>query len=132
MPVALALLVLAHVAPLASDAIDYGSVEELKGVTKVYVDAGRDLDLRNVFKQVLEKTTGLTVVERPEDAEHWIMFQWTDSRPFWARTVIVRNTDGRRRLLFTHRGSEAQLNELAEDSAKAVAKIYQKVNGVVP
>ena len=54
----------------AADLFDYGSVEELKGVKRFYIDAGSDLDLRNIIKSRLEQLEGVKVVDRPEEAEH--------------------------------------------------------------
>ena len=63
--------------------LEYGSIEEFRGVKRVFVDAREDLDLRNIIKVILEKNLDLTVVERPEDAEHVIVFTWWDAGSIW-------------------------------------------------
>lgn len=120
-------LVLA-VASDAADLYDYGSVEELKGVKSFYVDAGSDLDLRNIIKSRLEQLEGVKVVDRPEDAAHWVVFRSSDGH--WARTIVITGgATSRPRLLFTDRSSESEITEVADDGGKAVAKAYRRVNG---
>lgn len=113
----------------AADLFDYGSPQELKGVTRFYVDAGDDLDLRDIIKSRLEQLQGVKVVNRPEEAEHWVIFRWSGSHPSWARTIVVTGGATQRpRLLFTDRSSESDLVDVADDGGKAVAKAYRRVN----
>jgi hypothetical protein len=125
------LLLLATVLIQGDDHFEYGSVEELKGVKLVYVDTGNDIDLRNVMKRVLEETKMLKVVEKPDDAKHWVIFRWWGDDPYRCRTIVVTNgTTSNPRLLFTQRGREAELDDLAADAAKALSKAYRRVNGL--
>ena len=123
------LLLTATLSGIAQDRYAYGGPEELRGVTRVYVDTAADLDLRNVFKKILEQERNLTVVDQPEEATHWVIFRWFGPSPYWARTIIVTNvTAPMPRLLFSVRNSEAELDDLTRDAAKAVAKAYRNAN----
>lgn len=110
----------------ANDIYDYGSSAELKGIKKYYVAPGEDLDLRNILADRLS-SAGVTVVERPEAADHWIVFRSSGS--FWTRTIVVKRGGLRPRLLMTYRGIEADLDHLASDAGKAIAKRLREING---
>ena len=114
----------------AADLFEYGSVQELKGVTKFYVDSGNDLDLRDIIKSRLEQVEGVKIVDRPEDAEHWVIFTWLSGpSPYRARTIVVTGITAKHpRLLFTDRSSESDLTDVADDGGKAVAKALRRAN----
>jgi hypothetical protein len=111
----------------AEDPPEYGNVAELKGVKRFYVDAGPDVDLRDIIKRRLEELPNIKVTDASTSADVWIVFRWYGDGPFWARTVVVKAGLGRR-LLFTSRNKEAELDDLADDAAKAVAKAYRQAN----
>lgn len=118
-------------AATAADLFEYGSIQDLKGVKKFYVDAGDDLDLRDIIKSRLEQLQGVKVVDRPEEAEHWVVFRWWLAGPdtYRARTIVITGgATQRRRLLFTDRSSESEPTDVADDGGKAVAKAYRRVN----
>ena len=57
---------------------EYGDASELKGVRKIFVDTGTDLEVReNILKEIAKskkKLPGLEVVSRAEDAEVILAF----------------------------------------------------------
>jgi hypothetical protein len=56
--------------PTQQAKLEYGQPNELKGVTKIYIDAGLDLDARNnMVKAISKELKDITVTEQPEDAE---------------------------------------------------------------
>jgi hypothetical protein len=110
----------------ADDLYEYGSSSELRSVKKYYIDAGEDLDLRNILAERLS-SVGIKVVEQPEDADHWIIFRWSGS--FCARTISIKRQDTRPRLLLTYRGVDSDLDDLPKDAGKAIAKRLREVNG---
>lgn len=114
---------------VSAELYDYGSPDELRGIRKYYVDAGEDLDLRNIIAERF-RTADVDVVDRPEDAEHWVVFRWSGSgQSFWTRTIIIRRDGNRQRLLMTYRGAEQDLDDLAGDAGKALAKRLREING---
>jgi hypothetical protein len=71
-----ALLVLSA-APLAAQnvAFEYGSIAELKGITKVYVYTGPELKTRNeIVEGLLKDLPRLTIMDDPTQAEVIIQF----------------------------------------------------------
>jgi hypothetical protein len=58
--------------------IEYGSPSDLKGVKKIFVDTGTEMEVReNILKELgksKKKTPDLEVVSRPEDAEIILAF----------------------------------------------------------
>lgn len=67
------LVVLALIATLPvlaqSETIEYGEPTELRGVTKIFVDAGADVRRRDLMaRELKKKLPDLTVVSRPEEA----------------------------------------------------------------
>jgi hypothetical protein len=115
---------------VAQEAIlEYGRIEELKGVTKFFVDAGEDLDLRNIIRDNLEKQLQVTVVDRPEEAQHIIFFRWADGGDAWRGTGVVakRVSPDRLRILSNYRGKEAERDDLASDYAKWLIKQLRRL-----
>ena len=56
--------------PQAQSAIEYGEREELKGITKIFVDTGTDLSGReNIIKIIKNELPTIVVVSRVEEAE---------------------------------------------------------------
>ena len=55
--------------------VEYGQPEELRGVTKVFVDTGTDAQQRNlIVREIQKKLPTLTVVSRPEEADVHLLF----------------------------------------------------------
>jgi hypothetical protein len=108
---------------------EYGRIEELRGVDRFFVDAAEDLDLRNIIRDILEKQLDVTIVERPEDADHVISFRWVDAGGKWRGYAVVakRLSGSRLRVLSNYRGSETELNDLADEYAKWLVKQVKRV-----
>lgn len=58
--------------------IEYGSPADLKGITKIFVDTGTEMEVRkNILKEISKskkKIPDLIIVSRPEDAEIILSF----------------------------------------------------------
>jgi len=117
-------LFVSHMVAAQDGRIEYGRVEELKDVKTFFIDAGEDLDLRNIIRDILVRELGVTIADRPEDSEHVIVFRWSDSGPVWRAQAIVAKRVGpdRLRVLSNHRSSETELNDLADEYAKWLVK----------
>jgi hypothetical protein len=70
-PKVAALLVFLYVTPLAQQTtFEYGSSEELNGITRIYVYAGTDMSGReNIIKEIKKKVPSIVITDKPEDAE---------------------------------------------------------------
>jgi hypothetical protein len=92
-PAILLLLVATVSLALAQDPIiEYGDESELKGVTKVYIHTGMDLDLhRNISKDLKKKLPDLIICDKPEDAEVFLVFN-SDSQTFLAGVSSTTNS----------------------------------------
>lgn len=65
---------------------EYGSPNELKSVSKIYVYTGSDLKARkNIIKIIQKKLTNIIITDRPEDAEVHLIFA-ADAYTFYAGT----------------------------------------------
>lgn len=61
--------------------IEYGSPNELRGVTKVFVDTGMDAQQREkIVVEIQKKLPRLTIVARPEDADVHLRFGFPDEQ----------------------------------------------------
>lgn len=111
--------------------IEYGRFEELRGVQKIFVDAGEDIALRNIIKDILERELHLQVVERPEDAEHTMIFKWSSggSLLFGSAIVAKRISTERLRVISSYRASEAELDDLTVEYAKWFVKRFRLLSG---
>jgi hypothetical protein len=120
----LAIMIATPIVAQQESTFEYGSIEELRGVKKIFIDAREDLDLRDIIKTILEKNLDVAVVERPEDADHVIFFTWWDAGPTWrARAVVAKRIQPDRfRILSNYRGKEAELNDMADEYAKWLVK----------
>jgi hypothetical protein len=58
--------------------VEYGSTADLKGVSKIFVDTGLEMEVReNILKEISKskkKIPDLEIVSRPEDAEVILVF----------------------------------------------------------
>lgn len=122
--------------PLESaESMSYGRPEELRGVTKVFVDASGELDLREVMAQTLAKRLPqITIVSDSSDAE--IILALTYSRDSGkadsinGRLIAKRISGGRVRYVASYRHDESELNDLAEEIALRFIKQYKQMNGI--
>jgi hypothetical protein len=65
---------------------EYGSPDELRGVTKIYVNTGADLEARNNIVETIQKDLKqITVTDRPDDADV-CLFYGAASNTFYAET----------------------------------------------
>jgi hypothetical protein len=83
----LTILMLPMIASGQSDlVIEYGAPAELKGVQRVFIDTGTDMEVReNIIRAIAKYTKGVTpptVVSRPEDAEVFLFFAADSSTIF--------------------------------------------------
>ena len=63
---------------------EYGSAAELKGITKIFIDAGAELEVRdNIAKLIRKDLPNLTIADKPEDAEISLVFV-SDSSTYFA------------------------------------------------
>jgi hypothetical protein len=70
--------------PSQQPKIEYGQPGELKGVTKIYIDAGLDLDARNtMFKEISKELKSIVVTEQPEDAEVVLAYGESTEKYLW-------------------------------------------------
>jgi hypothetical protein len=70
-------LLLAFALPVLaqSGVVEYGQAGELRGVTKVFVDAGTDIEMRDRIRLViLKRLPDLTIVSVPEAADIHLRF----------------------------------------------------------
>jgi hypothetical protein len=83
-------------APLAAQdvAYDYGTIAELKGVSKVYVYTGPELKTRNeIVEGILKELPRLTIVEDPSQAQAIIQFGTiSDPRKLGTAGMLGRET----------------------------------------
>jgi hypothetical protein len=80
--VSLSAVALVSVAAQAPE-IEYGSGAELKGVTKIFVNTGEDLETRdNIVRIILRDLPGLTVTSRASDAEVILLFKTDESTAY--------------------------------------------------
>jgi hypothetical protein len=119
---------------VAQQVIEYGAIEELTSVDRYFVDAGEDLDLRNVIRDVIQKNSRASVVERPEEADHVIVFRYDDAGDVWrGQAIIAKNLQpGRIRILANYRGREADRDDLASDFAKWFIKTLRELPKMKP
>lgn len=77
---------------------EYGQVEELRGLKRVFIDTGADLKARNsILKEIKKKLPSLIVNESPTDAEVLLVYGSTnETRLVGARTTPVQGTDATR------------------------------------
>jgi hypothetical protein len=130
-----ATLVLATAVSAQSPSYEYGDPQELRGLTKVHVDAGADVDLYRIIRQVIEKREPRMTVVPVEDAQFVVMLTYRTMRNSEGKRYytgeLLALTDGKKglRLLSTYRHDEEELDDLADEIAKAFLKEYRRVNG---
>lgn len=114
---------------------EYGEPEEMRGLTKVHVDAGADVDLYRIIRKVIEKREPRITAVPLEEAQFVIMLTYRPMRNSQGKRYftgeLLALTDGKNalRLLSTYRHDEEELDDLADEIAKAFLKEYRRVNG---
>jgi hypothetical protein len=135
--------------------LERGKIEDLKGLTKVFVISPRDQSLaRKVTETIQKKLPGLTFVDSPADTEIWLsVFRRTASESTripsnlgyppnsevaeqmsslsYEQVLTVRGSVTIRRSGKVHRIMEFSKtgggkNRMAEDFAKEFIRIYEK------
>jgi len=66
--------------PTPQTIVEYGPPDELRGVTKVFVDTGTDAEQRNkIVREIHKKLPDLTIAARPEDANVHLRFSFKET-----------------------------------------------------
>jgi hypothetical protein len=99
------LLIIAFALPVVAQTpiIEYGRPDELRGVTKIFVDTGIDAQEGNLIVKVIRKRLpNLEVVSRPEDADIHLRFAQSETSDVFTKgvgTVVKLVGDNRERVL---------------------------------
>lgn len=156
LPTAVTLLLLVFAPASRAQERSQGSPSELKGLRRVYVDAGASRkDRARIAEELRRSKVGVEVVDAPGGAELILLFsaekiksaagveQKLDvlgnptgkTEPRYVDidlgygSVYVPAPGGRRRVLFTWEGRKKLFASPAEKFAKAFVKEYRKANG---
>jgi hypothetical protein len=63
--------------------VEYGHPNELRGVKKVFVDTGTDIELRNhILEEIQKRLPNLTIVSVPEAADIHLRFSLKEERNY--------------------------------------------------
>jgi hypothetical protein len=63
--------------------VEYGHPGELRGVKKVFIDAGTDIELRNrILEEIQKRLPDLTIVSAPEAADIHLRFSLKEERNY--------------------------------------------------
>jgi len=97
----LSLLIMAFALPVSAQGpiIEYGQSDELRGVTKLFVDTGVDAQQRRlVVREIQKHLPDLEIVSRPEDSDVHLRFFLSDRRYGKAEEVgtVVKIIDSNR------------------------------------
>jgi hypothetical protein len=122
--------------------IEYGKAEELKGVTKFFVDTGSDLSKHDkIVGLIKKKLPALVFVDRAEDAEIVLVYSEEQSPRLVSGTSILdplgtghamRRIDANRiRILWNFRMKKKNVfqDEPSTNFANDFVKEYKKANG---
>ena len=150
--VALALLILCAGVPMAQTGKTENKPEEMRGLTKVFVDSGADpKDRERIVKVIESAKLGLTVLDSAEGAEIILNFvggeQQTTTDTYnvvtkiyaplpvtlsFGRGVVYVVRGDRRRVVLTFQddgGNHFFPKKLAKDFGKKFVKAYRRVHG---
>ncbi len=117
---------------------EYGKPEELKGLTKIFIDTNGDLEERARIIKVIEKASlGVELLDSEEGAEIVMVFTGSKFRdtPHTSinvgegRVIVIRGDS--ERLVLSYKGDEQKIweDKPATNFGKAFVKAYKKVNG---
>jgi hypothetical protein len=129
--------------------IEYGSPEELKGLTKVFVDTGGDMKERGRIQHEIRKARiGVELLDSEDGAEIVLTFKagkdhLTDGSIFGGGGIMTRRVNigegrvyvvrgGKSRLVMSYEGEEKHLWEKkpAKNFGRRFAKAYKEANGL--
>ncbi|HWW74280.1 MAG TPA: hypothetical protein VNZ44_02735 [Pyrinomonadaceae bacterium] len=146
-PCVLLVSVLALPALAQNPTVEYGHPGELRGVKKVFVDTGTDIELRNhVLEELRKRLPDLTVVSAPEGADIHLRFSLKEERPYGVivpaggrigvpysvgvGSVVKVLSDNRVRVLLSFRDSRTRLGERRPSTnfAREFVQAYQRAN----
>jgi hypothetical protein len=128
--------------------IEYGHPMELRGVKKVFVDTGTDLESRDrIVKEIQKAALNLTVVSRPQDADIHLRFYLDDEDNYavivpakgrigiasarkGAGTVVKVLDDEHSRVLWSHKDSQKTFLERhpSTNFGREFVKLYRRYN----
>ena len=70
--------------------VEYGHPSELRGVKKVFVDAGTDIELRNhILEEIQKRLPDLTIVSAPEAADIHLRFSLKEERNYGVIVPVI-------------------------------------------
>lgn len=110
---------------------EYGSPDELKGVKRLYIDAGDAIDLRNIMAAVVQKRLpGVEVLSSSENAELALVFEYKQlgRKAFTGQLLAVKFVGDKLRLISKYRHDEEELNDLADEIIKQFVKEFRRKN----
>ncbi len=113
---------------------EYGEPQEMRGLTKLHIDAGSDVDLYRIMRKVIEKRETRVTIVPVEEAEFVIIFTYKTMRNsegkryFTGELLAVTNRKNALRMLSTYRHDEEELDDLADEIVKAFLKEYRRIN----
>jgi hypothetical protein len=143
----LPLLALAFALPVLAQApiIENGRPDELRGVTKVFVDTGLDAQQRQVVvREIKKQLPDLEIVLRPEESDIHLQFSMKETRDGRTEAVgtVVKLIDANRaRALHSFKGDLSPIYErhsiknfgiervMPLSFAREFVKVYKKANG---
>ncbi|MDQ4123670.1 MAG: hypothetical protein M3209_19700 [Acidobacteriota bacterium] len=127
--------------PAQQQSIEYGQPSELRGVTKIFVDTGVNVEQRDqIAKQIKKRLTNLEIVSRPEESDFHLRFTAKNESDEVTGTLVKIINKNRVRILFSFKSfpvfqtpvSTADFEmRYAKPTVFAVqfVKLYKKANG---
>ena len=106
----------------------------MRGLTRLYVDVGPDVDLYRIMKNVIGKREPRIKVVQLEEAEFSIALAHGKARNskgklyFTGELEVITNGKTALRLLSKYRHDEEELDDLADEIVKVFLKEYRRVN----
>lgn len=108
--------------------IEYGQADELRGVMKIFVDTGVDVQQRNlIVKAIQKRLPNLEVVSRPEESDIHLRFsliQTKDGKTKEIGTVVKLIGNNRVRILYSV--NDLLFSAIEQQSTTEYAKDYAK------
>jgi hypothetical protein len=138
--------VLANPALAQNPTLEYGHPGELRGVKKVFVDAGTDIELRNrIFEEIRKRLPDLDIVSAPEAADIHLRFSLKEERnygvivPVGGRigaysvgvgSVVKVLSENRVRVLLSFKDTRTRFGERRPSTnfARAFVEAYRRAN----
>jgi hypothetical protein len=123
--------------------VEYGHPDELRGVTKVFVDTGIDVQHRDlIVKEIQKRLSNLEIVSRPEESDIHLRFslkEIRDGRTEGVGTVVKMVGNNRMRVLLRFKDYTPFIYEPTASAAidyarpllfaREFVKTYKRVNG---